>query len=245
MGASQLNRYMKRFKKFLIEETMASAETAGDTQPVTAPSIKVPVHTPTTKPSTIKRKEGDEEEDDSQETAPPTFDEWIEQNPIPRREDYESQEDYDFALERWRIAYLEWLRDYRSWHQDQNPLPDNTPPGEWNVQLDDRMRELNDIARETYGAPIDPDRDRTPDGLPPGWTKDDYYYWKKEYERFFGRPLNGNESQFYDWLWRLFRQNQGTPGDVPPVHGTNPDYGPNPAGLEPGAPWVEPPFSGA
>lgn len=217
-----------------MEETMASAETVGDTQPVIPPSSKAPTYTPPTKPtrpSAVKRKEGDEEEQDNQDTAPPTFDEWIEQNPIPRREDYQEDWEYQQAIDEWRQKYLEWLNRSRQWQQEQNPLPNDIPTGEWSVQIDDRMRELDDITRETYGAPIDPDRDRTPDGLPPGWTKDDYYYWKKEYERFFGRPLNGNESQFYDWLWRLFRQGQGRPGEVPPVYGTNPSH-----------PWVEPPF---
>lgn len=203
---------MKRFKKFLVEEATASAmgtDDAGVGMPKA--STTGPSYTP---PAKIKKQnssspqiENEENEDEDDEV--PTWDEWFEKNPLPRREDYdldgdgvlngEEEEAYQAAWELWIDNYYLWLRD--NWRLQQ-------PIRDW----DSPLRGLQDINWEEWwrNDPWNQQYENSPDWEkpdPPRFDKEDYKFWWDLWKQIYGRDPSSQE--LYDYVWRIMRGKEG------------------------------------
>lgn len=226
---------MKRFKKFLVEE-MASDKVAPAATNVTPQSSVTPPTPAMFAPDSVKQQyaktvaqqdpnlqPGNNEEVSEEEvdSAPLSYDEWIKENPMPRREDFESDEAYQWAWDYWRNRYERWMYEWEHYHwRQQQPRgwedwsPDsNDPytPGQWEREFDEWWRRMNPDER-------DPNKP----------TREEYEYWREIFEKLMRQSGETNPShpywrELFDWLWRYQQwQRDGSEGDPP--------YPPNPDG---------------
>lgn len=199
---------MKSFKKFLVEE-MASDKVTADATPTTpqssvtppAPSMFAPdsvkqQYANTVAKTQINKAGGDDEYIHPDDVPPPPKpiapEEWNQNNPMPRQQDYDQNGDgvldddenrlYITDLERWRRAYERYMREWDDYHRGISP--------EWNTP--EYFYREND-------NPKDPLR------------KEEYEYWLREWRRIHGDDQWMRD--LFEWWWRTRRPsgNQGKP----------------------------------
>lgn len=220
---------MKRFIKFLAEE-MATDKVSADSSP-TAPNPQINPPAPSMfAPDSVKQHyaktvaqqdpnlqpgQNEEVSEEEVEPPPPSLEEWMRENPMPRREDYESDEAYEREWEYWREQYEEWLDDWREYRWRQLQPPDrwydwdpesNEPwtPGQW-------RREFDEWWERRFPEERDPNRP----------SLEEYEYWREIFEKLMRQAGETNPShpywrELFDWLFRYHQwQRNGGQGDPP------------------------------
>lgn len=220
---------MKRFKQYLIEE-MATDKVAPEATNTTPQSSVTPPAPAMFAPDSVKQQyaktvaqqdpnlqPGNNEEVSEEEVdpPPPSLEEWMRENPMPRPEDYESEDGYNDAWQYWREQYEEWLDDWKEYRWRQLQPPDrwydwnpnsNEPwtPGQWE-------REFDEWWERRYPEDRDPNKP----------TREEYEYWREIFEKLMRQAGETNPShpywrELFDWLFRYHQwQRNGGQGDPP------------------------------
>lgn len=238
---------MRKFKKFLAEEL--AADSVSKEAPTDAQMPQVGPPTPAMfAPDSVKKEyerskaqqspdlqpgENEEISDEEVEPPPPSYEEWLKDNPYPDFKEYDQDGDgqlnedereaYEDAWEYWRRQYEHWLDQWKDYDWEQTRPPDrlydwdpesNEPytPGRWD-------REFDEWWQRRY-----PD-DRDPNAP----TLEEYEYWREIWEQLFRRANNTNPShpywrELFDWMWRYREWQRGGEQGEPP-YPPDPDNG--------------------